>query len=104
VATASIRQRGLNDRSPGTGRGKSGLRGTGWPLTAAPSDRGKVPQKRDRRRRPPPKAARVKRRGKSSLRRGARRGAGTPHAEQDRVGGFSLWRRESPLGWVVLPS
>ena len=27
--------------------GKSGLRRAGWPLTAAPSDRGKVPQKRD---------------------------------------------------------
>jgi hypothetical protein len=25
--------------------GKSGLHRTGWPLTAAPSDRGKVPQK-----------------------------------------------------------
>ena len=28
--------------------GKSGLHRAGWPLTAAPSDRGKVPQKRDR--------------------------------------------------------
>ena len=26
-------------------RGKSGLHRTGWPLTTAPSDRGKVPQK-----------------------------------------------------------
>ena len=31
-----------------SGRGKSGLRRTGWPLTAASSDRGKVPQKKDR--------------------------------------------------------
>jgi len=27
--------------------GKSGLRRARWPLTTAPSDRGKVPQKRD---------------------------------------------------------
>ena len=28
--------------------GKSGLHRAGWPLTAAPSDRGKVPQRTDR--------------------------------------------------------
>ena len=47
-----------------TAGGKSGLHRAGWPLTAAPGDRGKVPQRRDRRGRVP--AARVKRRGKSS--------------------------------------
>src|SRR5262245_58121644 len=50
------------------------------------------------------KTARVKRRGKNSLHCGVSHGAGKPHPEQDRIGGFSLGWRESPRGWVVLPS
>src|SRR5262249_21138100 len=45
-------------------RGKSGLHRTGWPLTTAPGDRGKVPQKTYRRLLQEP--VRLKRRGKSS--------------------------------------
>ena len=44
----SARRRGSGSRSSRIAAGgKSGLRRAGWPLTAAPSDRGKVPQKGD---------------------------------------------------------
>ena len=66
VATSAraARRRRSSSRSPNAAGGKSGLRRAGWPPTAAPGDRGKVPQRRDRL--GLASEVRVKRRGKSS--------------------------------------
>src|SRR4030095_6942938 len=48
VAIVRDGRRGSGSRSPRTAAGgKSGLQRAGWPLTAALSDQGKVPQKGD---------------------------------------------------------